>query len=361
MGCSVFAQTCADVGKLQPHSPGCLQVCRVASAWPPPPISFRNAWVQDLRVQLPTVTAAIDDAHLAFLERLQQLLRAASGGACSAKCPALVRFIWCRGAAPLCEAFAAHSPTEPAGGGTSAPGTSQAQQGAPQDAAGAREPAGGWGQVVPTPSRLLEHARNNAELSQALDRLGSDMRQAASPAPSSSPSRQEHEALTPGDCPLASTGSSASPGTQRQGRLGNVSAPAPAADMSPAGQLQAELLAEALGASASRLLIRHAHISRVQLLVDLHITRGAMALDTHRSGRQRLPSASSRAPLWLTRVCILCILNQLSRPAGSGHLGVPYNKLRLPPAGPDLLTICGIAHEEPLLYGRTYRALTAEC
>ena len=171
------------------------------------------------------------------------------------------------------------SPAEPAGGGAPAPGTSQAHQGA----AGGREPAGGWGQVVPTPSRLLEHARNNTELSQALDRLGSDMRQAASPAPSSSPSRQEHEALSPTAGPLASTSGSASPGGPE-----DASAPAPAAGqaqghITPAGQLQAELLAEALGASASRLLVRHAHISRVQLLVDLHITRGAIALDTHRS------------------------------------------------------------------------------
>lgn len=191
---------------------------------------------------------------------------------------------------------------EPAGGGTPAPGTSHAQQGAPQGAAGGRGPAGGWSQAVPNPSRLLEHARNNTELSQALDRLGSDMRQAGSPAPSSSPSRQEHEALTPGAGPVASTGSSASPGAQCQGRLEDASSPAPAAGQAlgqipPAGQLQAELLAEALGASASRLLVRHAHISRFQLLLDLHITRGAMALDTHRSGRQRLPSASGRAPL----------------------------------------------------------------
>ena len=198
----------------------------------------------------------------------------------------------------------AHSSVEPAGGGTPAPGTSQALQGAAQGAAGGREPAGGWSQAVPHPSRLLEHACNNPELSQALDRLGSDMRPAASPAPSTSPSRQEHEALTPGARPLASTRGSASPGTQRQGRLEDASAPAPAAGQAqgqgqipPAGQLEAELLAEALGASASRLLVRHTHISRVQLLVDLHITRGAMALDTHRSGGQRLPSASSRAPL----------------------------------------------------------------
>ena len=154
---------------------------------------------------------------------------------------------------------------------------------------------------MPNPSRLLEHARNNPELSQALDRLGSDTRLAASPAPSSSPSRQGQAALSPGGAPLTSTGSSASPGTQRQGRLEDTSAPAPAAgrgQMPAAGQLEAgQLLAEALGASASRLLIRHTHISRVQLLVDLHITRGAMALDTHRSGRQTLPLASSRAPL----------------------------------------------------------------
>ena len=152
---------------------------------------------------------------------------------------------------------------------------------------------------MPTPSRLLEHARNNTELSQALDRLGSDVRQAASPAPSSSPSRQDREALSPGAGPPASTGTSASPSTQRQNGLEDASAFAPAAgqgqgQVNPAGQLQAELLAEALGASASRLLVRHVHISRVQLLVDLHITRGAMALDTHRSGRQRVPSASSR-------------------------------------------------------------------
>ena len=317
------------VGGAAVTSPSCLQVCRVASAWPPPPMSFRNTWVQHLRVQLPTVTAAIDDAHLAFLERLQLLLSAASGGAstaCRALCSAHVLMSGAARAAPMacmapaaqtlpvvqshtsycvvCVAPAAASPVKPAGGRTPAPGTSLTQQGGPQGAAGGSGPAGGWSQAVPNPSRLLEHARNNPELSQALDRLGSDTRLAASPAPSSSPSRPRQAALSPGGGPLASTGSSASPGTQHRGRLEDTSAPAPAAgqaqgqgQMPAAGQLEAELLAEALGASASRLLIRHTHISRVQLLVDLHITRGAMALDTHRSGRQTLPSASSRAPL----------------------------------------------------------------
>ena len=43
-------------------------------------MSFRNSWVQQVTVLLPTMAAAIDDAHLAFLERLQLLMRPASGG-----------------------------------------------------------------------------------------------------------------------------------------------------------------------------------------------------------------------------------------------------------------------------------------
>lgn len=42
-------------------------------------MSFRNAWVHDLRILLPTVAVAADDALLLFLERLSALL-AGSGG-----------------------------------------------------------------------------------------------------------------------------------------------------------------------------------------------------------------------------------------------------------------------------------------
>ena len=142
--------------------------------------------------------------------------------------------------------------------------------------------AGSWGAAVPSPSQLLQQARAAAELNQALDRLGSDMHAAASVHNASgghSPREQAAGPLAAAADPLPARAGHA--GAAQRPPLG----PAPSASQLPAAQqLQAELLTEALSASASRLLVHRLLISRVHVLMDVHVTRGAMVLDTNRSG-----------------------------------------------------------------------------
>lgn len=61
-----------------------LQVCQSVAPQMAPGLAFRNTWVQQLRLQLPVLAMAIDDALVALVERLQQLMAAGAGLPCHA-------------------------------------------------------------------------------------------------------------------------------------------------------------------------------------------------------------------------------------------------------------------------------------
>ena len=64
--------------------------------------------------------------------------------------------------------------------------------------------------------------------------------------------------------------------------------------------LRAELQAEAVAASASRLLVEQLSLGRVSLLLDLHVSQGSQhipfAIDTHRWAPDNCAAASSSFP-----------------------------------------------------------------